>query len=231
LGSGQGGVNFLTVQRTTDEMGIVVRNFFNVMGVNLNAPKAVFFNDRLGLLFVKATESDLDTIERAIETLNQLSPQVHIKARFIEVQQNDSTALGFDWYLGQFGGSVVAQGGTSPSLNTGSATAANPVGAFPGTSAATTIAPATTDQLITSGLQNTAPTIGTITGILTNPNFQVAIHALEQRSGVETLAEPEVTTTSGRQTQMRATSILTIVTGVNFQQGTGGTTGIGGATP
>ena len=43
----------------------------------------------------------------------------------------------------------------------------------------------------------------TITGILSNPNFQVAIHALQQRSGVEKLAEPEVTTTSGRQAQMR----------------------------
>jgi Flp pilus assembly secretin CpaC len=108
--------------------------------------------------------------------------------------------------------------------------AANPIGAFPGTSVATAIAPSTTDQLITGGLQNSGPTIGTITGILTNPNFQVAIHALEQRSGVENLAEPEVTTTSGRQTQMRATSLISVVIGVNFQQGNPGTT-TGGAVP
>jgi hypothetical protein len=38
------------------------------------------------------------------------------------------------------------------------------------------------------------------------------------------LAEPEVTTISGRQTQMRATQILTIITSFSFQQGTGGTT-------
>jgi len=50
---------------------------------------------------------------------------------------------------------------------------------------------------------------------------------LEQRTGTETLAEPEVTTISGRQTQMRATQILTIIMGYNFQQGTtsGTTTG------
>jgi type II secretory pathway component GspD/PulD (secretin) len=221
-------VNFLTVKRTTDEMSILVRSFFNVMGVNLNAPKAVFFNDRLGLLFVKATESDLDTIERAIETLNQLSPQVHIKSRFIEVQQTDNKALGFDWYLGQFGNTVALTGGTSPSLNV-PVTSGNALGAFPGTSVATENAPATTDGLITSGLQNSGPTVATITGILTNPNFQVAIHALEQRQGVENLAEPEVTTTSGRQTQMRATSLITVIIGENFQGGGvgGGGTGTG----
>ena len=69
-----------------------------------------------------------------------------------------------------------------------------------------------------------------MTGILTDPNFQVVIHALEQRSGFENLAEPEVTTTSGRQTQMRATDIKTIITSFSFQQGTGGTTTTGTTT-
>jgi Flp pilus assembly secretin CpaC len=69
-------------------------------------------------------------------------------------------------------------------------------------------------------LRNTGPAIGTITGILTDPNFRVVLHMIEQRGGFETLAEPEVVTTSGRQTQMRATQIITIITGFNFQQGT-----------
>ncbi len=55
----------------------------------------MFFNDRLGKLFVRATEQDLDTIERAIQALNQVPPQVHIKARFIEVAQTDNKAAGF----------------------------------------------------------------------------------------------------------------------------------------
>ena len=50
--------------------------FFAALGVNLQTPvgKAVFFNDRLGVLLVKATESDLDTIERAIQVLNDAPP-------------------------------------------------------------------------------------------------------------------------------------------------------------
>lgn len=41
-------------------------------------------------------------------------------------------------------------------------------------------------------------TTTTVTGILTNPNFRLVMHALQQRSGSEKLAEPEVTTISGR---------------------------------
>ena len=61
------------------------------------------------LLFVRATMQDLDTIESAIQALNQVAPQVHIKARFVQVEQDDSAGLGLDWYLGQFniGNSVV----------------------------------------------------------------------------------------------------------------------------
>ncbi|HZI32306.1 MAG TPA: hypothetical protein VFF11_08180, partial [Candidatus Binatia bacterium] len=224
----QGGLSFITRQTSAATPSELVRAFFTSLGVNLQNPpgKSVFFNDRLGKLFVKATADDLDTIERAIEALNEVAPQVHIKARFIEVAQDDSKALGFDWYLGQFNangsGSIVASGGSSPSL-TVPASAANPLGAFPGSTAASVIPGAATDQLVTSGLRNSAPSIGTITGILTDPNFRMVIHALEQRTGFESLAEPEATTTSGRQVQMRATQVQTIITAVGFQQGAGAT--------
>jgi len=210
---------------TPDNMEVVsvaVQTYFRTLGVDLTTPgKSIFFNDRLGLLSVRATDQDLDTIERAIQALNQIPPQIHIKARFIEVEQDDNKALGFDWYLGQFGNSVVASGGSAPSLNV-PVSAANPLGTFPGNTTANQIAGSTSDQLITGGLRNTGPAIGTITGIMTDPNFRVVIHALENRSGFEQLAEPEAVTTSGRQTQMRATDIKTIVTGYSFQAGNTG---------
>jgi Flp pilus assembly secretin CpaC len=43
----------------------------------------------------------------------------------------------------------------------------------------------------------------TIEGIMSNPNFRAVIHALENRSKFEELAEPKVITTSGRQIQGR----------------------------
>jgi type II secretory pathway component GspD/PulD (secretin)/tetratricopeptide (TPR) repeat protein len=221
---GGGGLQYITQISLASTPSDAARTFFNTLGVNLSAPvgKSVFFNDRLGLLVVKATEDDLDTIERAIEAMNEIAPQVHIKSRFIEVQQNDNKELGFDWYLGQFnvGNKVVAQGGNPGSVNTGSITPANPLGTFPGATAANTI-PDGGQSLFASGLSSAAAggTTATITGILTNPNFQLVLHALQERSGFEALAEPEVTTTSGRQTQMRATQIINVVTGFSFNSG------------
>jgi tetratricopeptide (TPR) repeat protein len=225
-----GGLNYVTQVTLTSTPSQAARAFFAALGVNLTAPvgKAIFFNDRTGILLVRATEQDLDTIDKAIQVMNTVSPQVNIKSRFIEVSQTDNKQLGFDWDVGQFslGNQAVGTGGTSPSL-TVPVSQANPLGAFPGNTAASLIAGSATDQqLFSSGLAagTAGATTATITGILTNPNFQVVLHALETRSGVEDLGEPSATTMSGRQTQMRATTIRTVVIGITFTAGTPATT-------
>jgi general secretion pathway protein D len=124
-------------------------------------------------------------------------------------------------------GSIGAQGGSAPSFN-GQPTPANPLGTFPGNAAAgTTIAPAATDQNLTAGLRSVGSPLFTLTGILTDPQFRMVITALQQRSGTEVLAQPEVTTTSGRQAQMKASDVKSIITAFNFSQNTtaGATTG------
>jgi beta-lactamase regulating signal transducer with metallopeptidase domain len=139
-----------------------MRQLLSNVGVDLSPPKTIFYNDRMGVLFVRATGQDLDTVEKVVQVLNYTPPpQIHIKARFIEVPE--PTAQYFGTYL------------------------------------------------IPTGATNVA-------GILTDPNFRVVIHTIEQRAGTEELAEPEVTTISGRQTQMRATDILTIITNFVFQE-------------
>jgi type II secretory pathway component GspD/PulD (secretin) len=61
-------------------------------GVDLQVlHKSVFYNDRLGLIFVRATEKDLDAIESVLAKLNTLRPQIHIKARFMEVPKEGFT--------------------------------------------------------------------------------------------------------------------------------------------
>jgi len=205
--------------------------------------KALFFNDRTGILFVRATLSDLDVIEKAIQILNVAPPQVEIEARFAEINQTDSKALGFDWLLGNTlmgGGRLGLSGGSAPSY-TGQPSAANPGsispvdgsqilpgGVFPGTSAAGLAAPGANDQLVTSGLRNTTadsgkiPEVFSLTGILTDPQFKVVIRALEQRDGVDLLSAPKVTTLSGRQAHVEVSDVRTIATGLNNQGGGGG---------
>jgi general secretion pathway protein D len=226
-------LSFINPTATSSDISTTAQAYFTALGIET---ASVVFNDRLGLLFVRATDQDLDTIERMIQALNQVAPQVHVKSRFIEVAETDNKALGFEWYLGQFGvagNSVVAEGGSSPSLGVPTS-AANPLGAFPGGIGSSLVPSSPNDQNITAGLQNSAPALATITGILTDPNFRVVLHALETRGGSETLGEPEATTTSGRQVQMRATKLINVITGFEFNNGTGGNTavptGTGGTT-
>src|SRR5213075_853254 len=99
-GQQQGGIRNLTVATETDEANAVVRAYFLAAGVNLDTPKSVFFNERLGQLMVRATLQDLDTIEQAVQVLNMTPPQVTIEAKIAEVTQDDNRSLGFDWLLG-----------------------------------------------------------------------------------------------------------------------------------
>jgi len=202
-------------------------HYFQALGVDLdptkNPGKALFFNDRQGTLLVRATMQDLDIIEGAIQALNIVPPQINIKSKFVEISQSDNKALGFEWYLGNVmmnNGTIGGQAGSAPSYS-GAPTPANPSGVFPGNSAAgTTIAPSGTDQNLTSGLRGVGTPLFTLTGILTDPQFRVVISALQQRTGSELLSQPEVTTTSGRQAQMKASDVATIITAYSFSQNT-----------
>ncbi|MEJ0088862.1 MAG: M56 family metallopeptidase [Limisphaerales bacterium] len=159
-----------TPRTQTNNVIIMAKDFFKTLGVDLDVPgKTVFYKDRLGELFVRATQQDLDTIENALEVLSHVPPQIHIKARFVEVPK------------GTLGGLLES------------------------------VIPIT-------NLDTRSNQFAGLVGILTDKNFKTMLHNLEARPGVETLAEPEVVTFSGRQTQFRATVIQTIVTNFAFKE-------------
>ena len=233
-GAGQGGLRGVTSTNLTAELNLQVRQYFQAAGVSnlgvTNGPDAtqVFFNDRNGLLMVRASIQDLDIIQMAIELLNSVPPQVLVESKFAEINQNDNKSLGFDWFLGNtIFGSFAGEAGTQPSLQ-GRPTAANPLGTFP--LPASPIRALSSDGSLTgSALRNNGPALGTITGILTDPQFRVVIRALEQRDGTDVLAAPKVITVSGRQAQIQVTDIQTIITDIRAnQQGAGGGGGGGG---
>jgi hypothetical protein len=74
-----------SIAGTTRDVNFLARKFFQNAGVNWSPPKTLFFNDRRGLLDVYATPQDLEVVERSLGVLCELPPQIHIKARFIEV--------------------------------------------------------------------------------------------------------------------------------------------------
>jgi general secretion pathway protein D len=69
---------------------------------------------------------------------------------------------------------------------------------------------------LTSGLRSVGSPLFTLSGILTDPQFRMVVKALQSRSGSELLAQPEVTTTSGRQAQMKAADVKSVITAFSF---------------
>lgn len=134
------------------------------------AGKAVFYNDRNGMLLVRATARDLQTVETALQMLNTSPPQVVIEAKFVEVTMDDNKAPGFDWYLGNTLMTTNASGnqpGGTVSSSAGTSSVAIRTGVFPGS--------ASTSPTTSNG-------VGTITGIMTDPQFRSVVEAL-QRGG------------------------------------------------
>lgn len=68
-------------------------------GVALTPPQAMFYNDRLDLLHVRATLPDLDVIEKVIHELNPPS-QLVIEVKLCEVPAADGVTLELDPLLG-----------------------------------------------------------------------------------------------------------------------------------
>ena len=205
-------------------VSVALRDYLTSAGVDLdpkrNPGKVLFYEDRQGRLVVRAYMQDMNIIEQKLAVLNTAPPQINIKCKFVEVPQDDTKTLGFDWFLGNVLTNNTAIGGqarTAP-FNVNSPAAANPLGAFPGNSSGpTTFAPNSTNPLATSGLRNSSTSPPTVTGILTDSQFRAVMKALQQRSGAELIAQPEVTTTSGRQAQMKATDVKIVVTRISKQ--------------
>jgi Flp pilus assembly secretin CpaC len=60
--------------------------------------------------------------------------------------------------------------------------------------------------------------LNSFSGILDANSAQTFLQTIESKRGVENLAEPEVVTTSGRQVQMQATHIITVITNSIYQE-------------
>jgi len=81
------------------EMQLAFVNFFSSIGVNLAAPKSFFFKDRQGTITVRATDEDLELIEKALDTMNIAPAQVTVKVRAVEINDEDALKPKFEWLL------------------------------------------------------------------------------------------------------------------------------------
>lgn len=65
-----------------------VRDFFRAAGVDVMPPNQIYFNERKGVLMVRATPRELDIIQQAIEVLTQPPPQITFELLLVEFSRS-----------------------------------------------------------------------------------------------------------------------------------------------
>ena len=73
--NGIGGIRFVTQTNSVADSTRLVRQFFAASGVTFTNGTQVFFNDRNGVLMVKATPQDFEIIQNAVEILSPPKPK------------------------------------------------------------------------------------------------------------------------------------------------------------
>ena len=192
------------------------KEFLISQGVPFPAGASATYIAASSRLVVRNTQENLDLVDTLIAATDQPGPaQVEIEAKFVEITQSNLKELSFDWLVGQANvpgspGSIFIGGGTAG--NTGGIVSAEtgfvaPGGTAIGQNAITNgtrsgsfaiSANAIDSLLFGGGVVGRAPSLASIAGVFTDPQFQVVIRALNQQKGVDLLSSPRVTTKSGQ---------------------------------
>ncbi len=216
--AGKGGTAKDT-QETTGGQQLVRREgakeYLESQGVPFPPGASANFLPQSSRLVVRNTPDALELVDAIVEQANVSGPkQVEIESKFVEITQNNLKELGFDWLLGQFNignKRVFGGGGTS---GTGAAVnnadypfvqpSGGPIGQFPVTAGNRTGNLAISGNVVDALLMGTgagqilAPGIFGLSGVFTDPQFQLVIRALNQKKGIDLLSAPRVTTKSGQ---------------------------------
>ncbi|MDB6073732.1 MAG: type and secretion system protein, partial [Verrucomicrobiaceae bacterium] len=191
-------------------------------GIPFPEGASAVFNPISSQLVVRNTTANLDMVESYVDSIANKTPkQVYITTKFVEVSQKNTSELGFDWLLGSFNlpgtnrtfgtggtvgnstnGPIVDADGNTPFPFTAPGPGGTPIGGSPvsrglrfGTAA---ITPNSVDSLLAPRAQaGVTPGTFAVSGVLTDPQFQVVVRALDQKKGVDLMSAPSVTTKSG----------------------------------
>lgn len=191
-------------------------------GVTFTEGTSATFNAVTNTLRVVNTEPNLDIIEQIIEMITQTEPvSVAVRVTMLKVERDRLEELGFDWMLNTFtfGADSWIPGASQLNLSggtTGNGSAitdiANPAGNFFATSPITAgnrsgdgaISGDSIDSLLAVGStrgrqgESRAPGVLGLNGVIGEATLQMLMRGLDQKKGVDLMAQPSVTTRSGQ---------------------------------
>ena len=194
-------------------------------GVKFPPDASAQFFSANSTLMVRNTPSNLDMVETIVSSIQDLAPkQVKISTKFVEVTQENSDELSFDWIVTPFGlsNSVFASGGTigngqsrtnADFINPVDFTSIPGIPTFPGADVSNIIGAsnrtgdgAVTRNSINAILNNPnrtaqraspAPGIMALTGLFSDGQVQLIMRGLSQKKGSDLMTAPSVTARSG----------------------------------
>jgi type II secretory pathway component GspD/PulD (secretin) len=150
-----------------------VKTVKNILENSVDWPKdsKLTLDERTGALIISNTPSNLETIENLLYNLDITPMQVLIEARFLEVKVSDLDDIGIEWKLNNMWGMNKNRAGNDVygvSKNSG---------------------------VDFSNFSRSDEGFNlTYQGILSNPQFQAVMHALQEKQNVKTLSAPRITT-------------------------------------
>jgi len=203
-----------------------IKDLLQQSGVNFSDGTSASLSST-GVLLVTNTPSELDKVEQLVEKLINSQPkQVKITTKFVEISQENTDELGFDWIVNPFGlsaNNMFASGGTQgnqQSLTGGDfvspigGTSVDGIPADPNQFANNTVTAGTRsgdfainrnsiDAILnnpnrTAQSSSVAPGIAALTGLFSDGQVQLIMRGLAQKKGTDLMTAPSVTARSGQ---------------------------------
>jgi len=208
-----GGTSAFSARKSAKE---VLESF----GITFGTGATAFYAPASSTLVVTNTQDQLEIVEAYIESIRTgVEKQIYITSRFVEIADEINDELGFDWLLGPFAfgtNNILGSGGTVGNVtnasNAGDFSFVNPAlaGGNPGNlltgglrSGSRAVSGNSIDSLIIPGNGlGSSPSVFGVAGVLTDPQFQMAIRALSQKKGVDLLSAPSVMARSGQRAKI-----------------------------
>lgn len=213
-----------------------LRQMFEPLGVKFGRNGRVIFEQNLSQLIVSLPPHAIPQFEKVLKEINVAPAQVEIEARFVEVLQSDLQELGFEWILNDDAEIAVAPG-PAPVASKERIIANKDENGF--TKGLRFFGQDVTAKAISASSRSTSSNfmgdILQLSGVLTNPELSLVIHALDNKGNSDILSAPRVTTVSGVNAVIEVVREIIYPTefdvtenDINFNGGGGGGGGIGG---
>jgi general secretion pathway protein D len=183
--------------------GLDWKEFFKEMGVKWPEGSSVKYVGSIGRLIVANTPPNLAVLEQVLSVINVVPNQIEIEARFVEVRRGDLNSLGFEWLLTddwEVASNPNSGSGLSPAGRERVVVRGNSQSTLGGRGGFTSA-----NRFVKEGLSGdtVSDKLLTVAGVLTNPELEFVLHAMEQRGYADMLSAPKVTTQAGTEATIK----------------------------